>query len=71
MKNVTVDLRTVKEIGANAAVVLAVVNNSEVKLSNTEVASIVGISFPTAQKILQSLVEDGKIQMAGKFYCKI
>lgn len=71
MKNVTVDLRTVKEIGANAAVVLAVVNNSEVKLSNTEVAGIVGISFPTAQKILQSLVEDGKIQMAGKFYCKI
>ena len=71
MESITLNLSTIKELGANAAVVLAVVNQSKEKMSNTDVARIVGISFPTAQKILHDLAEKGLIQSCAKMYCKI
>ena len=49
MKKIEIDLNVCKELGANAAVCLAVVNNNKGQLSNTDVAKYVGISFPTAQ----------------------
>ena len=71
MKKIEIDLGVCKEVGANAAVCLAVVNNNKGKLSNTDVAKEVGISFPTAQKILQGLTEKGLIQSDGKRYYKL
>lgn len=71
MKNLEIDLEVCKEYGANAAVCLAVVNNYKGQLSNTEVANYVGISFPTAQKTLQTLTKKGFIQFNGKRYYKI
>lgn len=70
MKDLKIDMDVVKKHGANAAVVLAVVNKSTVKVSNTDIAREVGISFPTAQKILSELADDGLIQQCGKMYCK-
>ena len=71
MKKVEIELSVVKQYGANAAVCLAVINQSNVKMSNTDIARIVGISFPTAQKILHELSEKGLIQSCGKMYSKI
>lgn len=71
MEELKIDMVVVKEHGANAAVVLAVVNKSDEKVSNTDIAREVGISFPTAQKILSELAENGLIQQCGKMYCKI
>lgn len=71
MKKIEIDLGVCKEVGANAAVCLAVVNNYKGKLSNTDVAKYVGISFPTAKKILQGLTEKGLIQSDGKRYYKL
>ena len=71
MKELKIDMEVVKEHSANAAVVLAVVNMSDDKVSNTDIAREVGISFPTAQKILSELAENGLIQQCGKMYCKI
>ena len=71
MKELKIDMEVVKEHGANAAVVLAVVNKSSEKVSNMDIAREVGLSFPTAQKILQTLTEKGFIQFNGKRYYKI
>lgn len=71
MKELKIDMEVVKEHSANAAVVLAVVSMSDDKVSNTDIAREVGISFPTAQKILSELAENGMIQQCGKLYCKI
>ena len=71
MKKIEIDLGVCKDLGANAAVCLAVVNNTKGQLSNTDVAKYVGISFPTAQKILQTLTEKGLIQFNGKRYYKL
>lgn len=71
MKKVEIDLEVVKQYGANAAVCLAVINQSKGKMSNTDIARIVGISFPTAQKILHELAEKGLIQSCAKMYSKI
>ena len=71
MKKIEIDLNVCKELGANASVCLAVVNNNKGPLSNTDVAKVVGISFPTAQKILQTLTEKGLIQFNGKRYYKL
>lgn len=71
MKELKIDMEVVKEHSANAAVVLAVVNMSDDKVSNTDIAREVGISFPTAQKILSELAENGLIQQCGKKFCKI
>lgn len=71
MKKLEIDLEVCKEYGANAAVCLAVVNNDKGQLSNTDVSRLVGISFPTAQKTLQTLTEKGLIQFNGKRYYKL
>lgn len=71
MKELKIDMEAVKKYGANAAVVLAVVNKSADNVSNTDIAREVGISFPTAQKILSELAVFGLIQQCGKMYCKI
>ena len=71
MKKIEIDLNVCKELGANVAVCLAVVNNNKGQLSNTNSAKIVGISFPTAQKILHELAEKGLIQSCAKMYSKI
>lgn len=70
-KEILVNTRIVKEYGCTAAVVLAVVNSAVEPLSNTEVAQMVGISFPTAQRCLQILAENNHIKTAGKLYTKI
>ena len=71
MKEIKIDMEVVKEHGANSAVVLAVVNQSTEKVSNTDIAREVGLSFPTAQKILSGLAEFGLIKQCGKLYSKI
>lgn len=71
MNKLEVELSVVKNYNANAAVVLAYVNTSDKALSNTEVANGVGISFPTAQKVLQTLANDGLITEVGKLYRKL
>ena len=71
MKELKIDLEVVKKYGTNAAVVLSVVNNSKEAVSNTSVANILGISFPTAQKTLQTLVDVGLIKACGKLCSKI
>ena len=70
-KKLVVNVKIVKQHGANCAVVLGVVNSSEEPLSNTEVAGYLGFSFPTAQKCLQKLADDGLIRMDGKKYRKL
>lgn len=71
MKEIKIDMEVVKEHGANAAVVLAVVNKSTENVSNTDIVREVGLSFPTAQKILSGLAELGLIKQCGKLYSKI
>ncbi len=70
-EELVIKMNVVKEHGANAAVVLAVVNKSADKVSNSDIAREVGISFPTAQKILSELAEKGLIKQCGKMYSKI
>lgn len=71
MKTIEIKLSDVKELGANATVILAVINNTDGELSNTDVAKEVGLSFPTAQKLLQELADRGLIKPVGKKYTKI
>ena len=68
---IKVKVRIIKEYGANAAVVLGVINQSEEPLTNTDVATKLGLSFPTAQKCLQTLHEHNLIKQDGKKYIKL
>jgi predicted transcriptional regulator len=70
-RELTIDMRVVKNHGATAAVVLAVVQNSIGRVSTTQVATDVGCTFPTAQKNLRLLVDDQLIRTDGKVYWKI
>jgi predicted transcriptional regulator len=70
-RELTVDMRIVKENGANTAVVLAVIQNSYEVMSITQVANAVGITFPTAHKCLDLLVDKKLIAAEGKSYRKI
>lgn len=65
-----VDMSVVKEYGAIAGIVLAVVNNSYEPVSNTDVAHQVGCTFPTAKKTLELLVDKSYIKQDGKLYTK-
>ena len=72
MKNeLTVSMSIVKEHGANCAIVLGVINASSEPMTNTDVANALGFSFPTAQKCLQKLADDGLIRVDGKKYRKL
>ena len=70
-QELTVDMEVVKTHGANVAVVLAVVKNANGILTITEVSNTVGITYPTAHKCLDLLVEKKMIGTTGKSYCKI
>lgn len=71
MKKLEIDLMQVKQLGTTAAIVLAFVNKSNDRVSNADIAREIGITFPTAQKTLLSLAENGFIQSVGKQYEKI
>lgn len=70
-KELVVNMRVIKQHGANCAVVLGVINASSEPMTNTEVANALGFSFPTAQKCLQKLADNGLIRMDGKKYRKL
>jgi predicted transcriptional regulator len=71
-RELTIDMRVVKNHGANAAIVLAVVNNAYGAMTITEVAGAVGITYPTAHKCLDLLVREKAIQAVDKStYCKL
>lgn len=70
-KELTINMSVVKEHGAVAAVVLAVIDNAYEPLSTTQVADAVGVTYPTAQKNLKILVGEGLIKEDGKAFRKI
>jgi len=71
-QELTIDMRVVKNHGANAAVVLAVINNGYCNMTITEVANQVGITYPTAHKCLDLLVAEKYIKAVDKStYCKL
>ena len=70
-QELAVDMNVVKTHGANAAVTLAVINNAYGAMTITEVAGAVGITYPTAHKCLDLLVEEKYIKAVDKStYCK-
>ena len=72
MKNqLTIDTKVMKEYGVMTAVVLAVINQSYEPLSVTETANMIGVSYPTAQKCLQVLVNSNLIKTDGKTFRKL
>lgn len=66
-----IEVSAVKNLGISEAVVLAYVNKIDTIVSNTDIATALGISFPTAQRLLQSLAEDGHILRVGKKFQKL
>ena len=70
-RELTVDMRVVKDHGANAAVVLAVIKDSYEPMTITDVSKAVGITYPTAHKCLDILADDSFIKRDGKAYRKI
>ena len=69
-KMLQVDMSVVREFGAIAGIILAVVNDSCEPVSNTDVAHQVGCTFPTAKKTLELLVDKSYIKQEGKLYTK-
>jgi predicted transcriptional regulator len=70
-RELTVDMRVVKDHGANAAVVLAVIKDSYEPMTITDVSKAVGITYPTAHKCLDILADNSFIKRDGKAYRKI
>jgi predicted transcriptional regulator len=70
-RELTVDMRVVKDHGANAAVVLAVIKDSYEPMTITDVSKAVGITYPTAHKCLDILADNSFIMRDGKVYRKI
>jgi predicted transcriptional regulator len=71
-RELTIDMRVVKNHGSNAAIVLAVINNAYCAMTITEVAGAVGITYPTAHKCLDMLVAENYIKAVDKStYCKL
>ena len=64
---IEVSTRVVKEHGCVPAVVLGLINSAVEPLSVKEIAYQVGISFPTAAKALNTLVEAKQIKVSGSF----
>lgn len=69
--NVVVDLNIVRVQGVQAGVALAIVKETREPMTNTQLAKTMGITFPTAQKILAQLAQAGLIKADGKKYVKI
>jgi predicted transcriptional regulator len=70
-RELTVDMRVVKDHGANAAVVLAVIKDSYEPMTITDVSKAVGITYPTAHKCLDILADNSFIKRDGKAYRKL
>ena len=70
-RELTVDMRVVKDHGANAAVVLAVIKDAYGLMSVTQVANAVGITYPTAHKCLDILAGENLFKAKVKLYVKI
>lgn len=64
---IEVSTQVVKEHGCVPAVVLGLINSAVEPLSTTDVANMVGISFPTAAKALNALVEAKEIKVTGEY----
>lgn len=67
-QKIEVETAMVREYGANIAVALAMVCASYEPLTNTELANMMNVSFPTAQKCLNKLAELRRIKYDGKVY---
>ena len=65
-RELTIDMRVVKNHGANSAIVLAVINNAYGDMTITEVANAVGITYTTAHKCLDMLVAEKYIKAVDK-----
>ena len=63
-----VDVNVILEHGVTAAVVLALVERNKEKMSTTEVANAIGVTYPTAQKNLRLLADAGLIQTNGSMF---
>ena len=70
-RELTVDMRVVKDYGANYAIVLAVIKDAYGLMSVTQVANAVGITYPTAHKCLDILAGNNLIKAKDKLYGKI
>ena len=70
-QELSVNMRVVKDHGANAAVVLAVIKDAYGLMSVTQVANAVGITYPTAHKCLDMLAGENLIKQDGKAYRKL
>ena len=64
---IEIETRVVKEHGCVHAVVLGMINNAVEPLSTKDVSNMVGISFPTAQKVLKELVDASLIKVSGEY----
>ena len=64
---IEISTRVVKEHGCVPAVVLGMINSAVEPLSTKDIAFMVGISFPTAAKALNMLVEAKEIKVMGEF----
>ena len=64
---IEIDTRVVKEHGCVYAVVLGIINTAVEPLSTKDIAYMVGISFPTAAKALNILVEAKEIKVTGEY----
>jgi predicted transcriptional regulator len=70
-QELSVNMRVVKDHGANAAVVLAVIKDAYGLMSVTQVANAVGITYPTAHKCLDILAGENLIKAKDKLYGKL
>ena len=64
---IEIETRVVKEHGCVHAVVLGMINKAVEPLSTKDVAYMVGISFPTAGKVLNALVDANLIKVIGEY----
>ena len=66
-----VSFSVVRQHGATTAVVLALVQNNVTPVSVTDIAKMMDISYPTAQKCLKALHQNSLVTFDGKMYHKI
>lgn len=66
-----IETSKVRKYGPAGVVALAYVQASYEPVSNSDMSKFLGVTFPTAQKILKRLEDDGLIKESGKGYVKI
>ena len=59
-----------KGLSGNMLLTYALIQASDQPMSNTDVANSLRITFPTAQKCLQRLADDGLIQASAAGYSR-